>query len=203
MKSLFTKLSVALLIVGITSTNISYIYAQPTEEEVVSAFDDAKKLIDEMSESSMELENAYPEATENIVETKEIVEDLTDTYGDALEVFDSALGTDEDSDTVINAIKSVFTDFSDFTSFFRYLIISVLVMSAIVLIFNIVMIMDCLKRDFNEKTAWLIVLILGLFLGFGFISSIVYYFAVRKNKSLSTVDQPVPSQPPAVGESTI
>lgn len=52
-------------------------------------------------------------------------------------------------------------------------------------IFNIWMAIDCATRqesDFpsNNKNMWLILLIVGLFIGFGWIVAIVYYFSVKK-----------------------
>src|SRR3990172_9346875 len=40
--------------------------------------------------------------------------------------------------------------------------------------FNIWMIIDCAKRDFEQKTLWIILLIAGLFFGFGWIVAIIY-----------------------------
>ena len=51
------------------------------------------------------------------------------------------------------------------------------------LVFNIVMIVDCINRDekdFKDRTVWLVVLIVGAFTGFGLIVSLVYFFAVKK-----------------------
>ena len=51
------------------------------------------------------------------------------------------------------------------------------------LVFNIVMIVDCINRDEKElkdRTVWLVILIVGAFMGFGLIASLVYFFAVKK-----------------------
>ena len=51
------------------------------------------------------------------------------------------------------------------------------------LVFNIVMIVDCINRDekdFKDRTVWLVILIVGGFTGFGLIVSLVYFFAVKK-----------------------
>lgn len=47
-------------------------------------------------------------------------------------------------------------------------------------IFEIIMIIDCVKRDFENRTVWLVVLIAGLFFGFGWIAAIIYYFTVKR-----------------------
>ena len=46
------------------------------------------------------------------------------------------------------------------------------------LIFQIIMIVDCVKRQFEQRTVWLIVLIAGLFFGFGWIASIIYFSSI-------------------------
>ena len=51
------------------------------------------------------------------------------------------------------------------------------------LVFNIAMIVDCINRDEKElkdRTVWIVVLIVGAFMGFGLIASLVYFFAVKK-----------------------
>ncbi len=50
-------------------------------------------------------------------------------------------------------------------------------------ILNIVMLLDCLKRDFKDRTLWIVILIGGTFLGFGVIPGILYYFLVKKKLS--------------------
>jgi phosphotransferase system glucose/maltose/N-acetylglucosamine-specific IIC component len=47
-------------------------------------------------------------------------------------------------------------------------------------IVNVVMLMDCLKRDFKDRTMWIIILIVGTLLGFGAIPGVLYYFLVKK-----------------------
>jgi len=65
--------------------------------------------------------------------------------------------------------------------FFLFFFIFAVVIAS--LVFNIVMIMDCINRDekdFKDRTVWLVVLIVGAFTGFGLIVSLVYFFAVKK-----------------------
>ena len=63
------------------------------------------------------------------------------------------------------------------------------------LIFQIIMIVDCVKRQFEQRTVWLIVLIAGLFFGFGWIASIIYFFMVkRKNLSGAAKSAAPPAQ---------
>ncbi|HLC38793.1 MAG TPA: hypothetical protein VJJ80_01555 [Patescibacteria group bacterium] len=44
----------------------------------------------------------------------------------------------------------------------------------------IILVIDLSKRDFPEKTTWLIVMILGLLLGFLWLADLLYYFMVVK-----------------------
>ena len=54
------------------------------------------------------------------------------------------------------------------------------IVGLIFLIWWIVLLIDLTKRDFPQKNTWLILMILGLVLGFVVIIDIVYYFAVKK-----------------------
>ena len=44
----------------------------------------------------------------------------------------------------------------------------------------IVLIIDCINRDFPERTTWLVVLIVGLVFGFVWLVDILYYFLIIK-----------------------
>ncbi len=64
-------------------------------------------------------------------------------------------------------------------------ILVLLIIGIILLAFNIWMIIDCAARkdsDFpsNNKSTWLILLIVGLLFSFGWIVGLVYFFTVRK-----------------------
>ena len=48
------------------------------------------------------------------------------------------------------------------------------------IVFNILMIVDCVQRDFKDQTVWLVLLILGFFMGFGLIVAILYYLMVKR-----------------------
>ena len=55
----------------------------------------------------------------------------------------------------------------------------VLVIIAIaVTVFWILMLVDCIKRDFDQKTLWIILLIL-----FGFLAAVLYYFMVKRKSA--------------------
>lgn len=62
------------------------------------------------------------------------------------------------------------------------------------LILWIMMLVDCTKRQFEQRQTWLIVLIAGFFLGFYPIAAIVYYFMVKR-KNLGTMAPKSPATP--------
>ncbi len=60
-----------------------------------------------------------------------------------------------------------------------------LLIGIVLWIFNLWMAIDCATRkesDFsgNNKTLWLILLIVGLLIGFGWIVALIYFFTIRK-----------------------
>ena len=48
------------------------------------------------------------------------------------------------------------------------------------LILWVMMLIDCFKRQFEQRNTWLIVLIVGMLLGFHWIAAILYYFMVKR-----------------------
>ena len=66
---------------------------------------------------------------------------------------------------------------------FMFLIFSAILISIAGLILNVWMLVDCINREeegFKDKTLWMILLVLGLFLQYSLIISLVYYFVVKK-----------------------
>lgn len=49
------------------------------------------------------------------------------------------------------------------------------------LVWWIVLLIDLSSRDFPQKNTWLLLMILGLFLGFHWLICIIYYFSVVKS----------------------
>ena len=45
----------------------------------------------------------------------------------------------------------------------------------------IVLLVDLTKRDFPQKTTYLVLMILGFFFGFVWLMDLIYYFAIVKN----------------------
>ncbi len=66
-------------------------------------------------------------------------------------------------------------------------------------IFWIVMLVDAMKRtnwnDDNQKTMWLVILIVGLIIGLGGLAAIVYYFAVKRALDKPKAAPVAPSAP--------
>ena len=65
-------------------------------------------------------------------------------------------------------------------------------------IFWILMLVDCIKREWPEKNTWLILLIVSFFVGFHWLIALLYYFMIKK-KDLGAmpVVAPQPPTPPA------
>lgn len=61
------------------------------------------------------------------------------------------------------------------------------------LVFWVLMLLDCLKREWPEKGAWTAILILSLFMGLHWLSAILYYVLVQQ-KNLGTMPPAAPSQ---------
>ena len=63
-------------------------------------------------------------------------------------------------------------------------------------IFWIVMLVDCVKREFEQRGTWLAVLIVSFFLGFYGLAAVLYYFMVkRKNPGTKGGPKPTPDEP--------
>lgn len=61
-------------------------------------------------------------------------------------------------------------------------------------IFWIVMLVDCVKREFEQRSTWLAVLIVSMFLGLSWLAAIIYYFMVKR-KNLGTKPGAAPAAP--------
>lgn len=53
------------------------------------------------------------------------------------------------------------------------------------LILWIIMLVDCIKRDFEQRGTWLAILIISIFVGLSWLAAILYYFLVKR-KNLGT-----------------
>ena len=64
--------------------------------------------------------------------------------------------------------------------FTTFLILFAVAIGVGTMVFSIMMIVDCSNREFPEKQMWMIILIVGLLIGYGLIASLLYYFIVKK-----------------------
>lgn len=64
--------------------------------------------------------------------------------------------------------------------------ITVVVIALAIFIFWLIMLLDCIKRQFpgNEKTTWILVLAITFIFGFGWIGALIYLFAGRQKGKL-------------------
>ncbi|MEY4744773.1 MAG: hypothetical protein RL272_718 [Candidatus Parcubacteria bacterium] len=66
------------------------------------------------------------------------------------------------------------------------------------LVLWILMLVDCFRREWPEKTAWTAILILSIFMGLHWLSAILYYFLVKR-KNPGTMPPAAPQGPPSAG----
>lgn len=75
----------------------------------------------------------------------------------------------------------------------------VVVVALALFIFWIFMLVDAIKRqnwkDDNQKTMWLVILIVGLVVGLSGLAAIVYYFAVKRSLDKGTAPVAQPAAP--------
>lgn len=147
---------------------VSTVYAQvPTQEELQDSFDQQVREGEEMMD---ELEEDIARQNE------ENVQEVTDSFNDSIKTVQE----ETPMEIILAAIGLTFLG-SAFTSFFVLAIILLLLVFSIGgIIFDILMIVDCINREFKDRDMWLIVLIVGGVLGWGIVVSLLYYFLVKK-----------------------
>lgn len=59
------------------------------------------------------------------------------------------------------------------------------------LIFWIMMLVDLSKRDFEQKSTWMIMLIVSFFLGLHWLAAIVYYFMIKRKNVTGSGSKPM------------
>ncbi|MBU0732362.1 hypothetical protein KKC88_05800 [Patescibacteria group bacterium] len=64
------------------------------------------------------------------------------------------------------------------------------------LIFWIIMLIDCVKREFDQRGTWLAIMIISIFVGLSWLAAILYYFLVKR-KNLGTKGGPKKPEAPA------
>ncbi|MFA6028169.1 MAG: hypothetical protein WC752_04555 [Patescibacteria group bacterium] len=61
-------------------------------------------------------------------------------------------------------------------------------------IFWIVMLIDCIKRQFEARSTWLAIMIVSIFVGLSWLAAILYFFMVKR-KNLGSVPGAKPAAP--------
>jgi len=139
------------------------VFAQvPTQEEMQQDFEEAQENLEET------VEEAREEYEVQIMESTE----------DSLDSFNKAMETVTESQEKI--VEKTFLGFAVGSAIYIVvaMIIGLLALGGLIL--NIIMIIDCVNRDFKDKNLWLILLIVGTLLGFGILPGVLYYFLVKK-----------------------
>jgi len=157
----------------------------PTDEEIDLQMEETKKLMEE------NLEKAKEQAPDT-GETYELFEEKMDEFDTQREEIQ---GNIEDISRMVDdaPVKNIEDGIvALFGSIFIFL--GILIFFCVVafggIILNIIMLIDCNKREFQDKTLWIVILVAGTLMGFGIIPGILYYFLVKKK--LGPVQEPEP-----------
>lgn len=139
-------------------------------------------------------EEIKKQVEENLEKAKEQAPDTGETY----ELFEEKMDefdTQEDISRMVDdaPVKNIEDGIvAVFGSIFIFL--GILIFFCVVafggIILNIIMLIDCNKREFQDKTLWIVILVAGTLMGFGIIPGILYYFLVKKK--LGPVQEPEP-----------
>lgn len=157
----------------------------PTDEEIDLQMEETKKLMEE------NLEKAKEQAPDT-GETYELFEEKMDEFdtqreeiqGDIEDI--SRMVDDAPVKNIEDGIVAVFGSIFIFLGIL--ILFGLLAFGGIIL--NIIMLIDCNKREFQDKTLWIVILVAGTLMGFGIIPGILYYFLVKKK--LGPVQEPEP-----------
>jgi len=157
----------------------------PTDEEIDLQMEETKKLMEE------NLEKAKEQAPDT-GETYELFEEKMDEFdtqreeiqGDIEDI--SKMVDDAPVKNIEDGIVAVFGSIFVFLGIL--ILFGLLAFGGIIL--NIIMLIDCNKREFQDKTLWIVILVAGTLMGFGIIPGILYYFLVKKK--LGPVQEPEP-----------
>jgi len=149
----------------------------PTDEEIDLQMEETKKLMEE------NLEKAKEQAPDT-GETYELFEEKMDEFDTQEDI--SRMVDDAPVKNIEDGIAAVFGSIFIFLGIL--ILFGLLAFGGIIL--NIIMLIDCNKREFQDKTLWIVILVAGTLMGFGIIPGILYYFLVKKK--LGPVQEPEP-----------
>ncbi|MFA6604227.1 MAG: hypothetical protein WCT10_05345 [Patescibacteria group bacterium] len=65
------------------------------------------------------------------------------------------------------------------------------------LVFWVLMIIDCAKRDWPDKNTWLVILVLSILIQLHWLAALLYYFLIKRPGAGSAGGPAMPPQPPA------
>ena len=155
-------------------------YSQARERSMLAQTFTEEEVNQQMEETTIFFEEAQEEIQENldtIIEEQQ-QEETSDTFEEQEEIVrDFFEETEEEIDEQRNLIERMSAGiFLGATSII--VLIGLYLLAGIIV--NVVMLMDCLKRDFKDRTMWIIILVVGTLLGFGAIPGVLYYFLVKK-----------------------
>ena len=149
----------------------------PTDEEIDLQMEETKKLMEE------NLEKAKEQAPDT-GETYELFEEKMDEFDTQEDI--SRMVDDAPVKNIEDGIVALFGSIFIFLGIL--ILFGLLAFGGIIL--NIIMLIDCNKREFQDKTLWIVILVAGTLMGFGIIPGILYYFLVKKK--LGPVQEPEP-----------
>lgn len=157
----------------------------PTDEEIDLQMEETKKLMEENLEKAKE---QAPDTGETYELFEEIMDEL-DTQREEIQGDIEDISRMVDDAPVKNIEDGIVALFGSIFIFLGILILfGLLAFGGIIL--NIIMLIDCNKREFQDKTLWIVILVAGTLMGFGIIPGILYYFLVKKK--LGPVQEPEP-----------
>lgn len=162
----------------------TYSFAQAfTQEEIDQQMEETRILFEEAQEEmEQEVDTIIEEEQESVTEDSEERQD--EFYESFEEQQEKMYDTYEEASKTIlesqNNIKKISKGLFLGTTLIFVLVALYLVAGVIL---NIVMLLDCLKRDFKDRTLWIVILIAGTLMGFGIIPGLMYYFLVKKKLS--------------------
>jgi len=157
----------------------------PTDEEIDLQMEETKKLMEENLEKAKE---QAPDTGETYELFEEKMDEL-DTQREEIQGDIEDISRMVDDAPVKNIEDGIAAVFGSIFIFLGILILfGLLAFGGIIL--NIIMLIDCNKREFQDKTLWIVILVAGTLMGFGIIPGILYYFLVKKK--LGPVQEPEP-----------
>lgn len=162
----------------------TYSFAQAfTQEEIDQQMEETRILFEEAQEEmEQEVDTIIEEEQESVTEDSE---ERQDEFYESFEEQQEKMYDiyEEASKTILESQNNIKKNSKGL--FLGTTLIFVLVALYLVagVILNVIMLLDCLKRDFKDRTLWIVILIAGTLMGFGIIPGLMYYFLVKKKLS--------------------